>query len=188
MDIAKLFIFKGMLQAGRRTEMAYEVWFDFTLQPIQLYGLAFLLGSYSVATLSDIKRMSAQSEFVSVWAIISIGLFVIDVYLVGTDKLALDMFAVKWAFIVVLSILCHERVGALFRLATGDVVALMATAALLSPVSIIIFYVLVKVVDLLTRPIWRSFGTESAYPFMPVIFLATVVVLGVSYFISQELG
>ena len=166
----------------------YEAWFDFSLQPIQLYGLAFLLGSYSVATLSDLKRMSAQSEFVSVWAIIAIGLFVIDVYLVGTDKVAADMFAVKWVLIVIFSILCHERVGAIFRLATGDVVAIMATAAILVPVGVVIYYVLLKIVDIITRPVWRSFGTESAYPFMPVIFLATVIVLAVSYFISQELG
>ena len=166
----------------------YEAWFDFSLQPIQLYGLAFLLGSYSVATLSDLKRMSAQSEFVSVWAIIAIGLFVIDVYLVGTDKVLVDMFAVKWVLIVIFSVLCHERVGVIFRLATGDVVAIMATAAILAPIGVVIYYVLLKVVDIITRPVWRSFGTESAYPFMPVIFLGTIVVLVVSYFISQELG
>ena len=106
----------------------FEGIFDVTMEPIQLYALAFLLGSFSVATLSDIKRMSAQSEFVSVWAIIAIGLFVIDVYLVGTDKLAWDIFGLKWILIVVFSLLSHERVGVYFHLATGDVVAMMAAA------------------------------------------------------------
>jgi hypothetical protein len=161
-------------------------WFEFTMDPLQMYGLMFVLGSYSVATLSDLKRMSAQSEFVSVWAIIAIGLFVVDVYLVGTDQTPSDMFAVKWILIVAFSLLSHEKVGVYFRLATGDVVSMMAAAALLGPVGVIIYYIIVKVVDLITRPIWRSFGTETAYPFMPVIFLATIAVLGVMVLLSTQ--
>jgi hypothetical protein len=164
----------------------FEGVFDFSMEPIQLYALAFLLGSFSVATLSDLKRMSAQSEFVSVWAIIAIGLFIIDVYLVGTDKLAWDIFGLKWVLIVVFSLLSHERVGVYFRLATGDVVAMMSAAAIVGPVGVVIFYVLVKLVDYVTRPIWKSFGTESAYPFMPPIFLTTAIVLVASWFINDQ--
>jgi hypothetical protein len=156
------------------------------MEPIQLYALSFLLGSFSVATLSDLKRMSAQSEFVSVWAIIAIGLFIIDVYLVGIDKLASDIFGLKWVLIVVFSLLSHERVGVFFRLATGDVVAMMSAAAIMGPLGVVIFYVLVKVVDWVTRPIWKSFGTESAYPFMPPIFLSTAIVLVVAWFIADQ--
>jgi uncharacterized membrane protein len=164
----------------------FEGVFDFTMEPIQLYALSFLLGSFSVATLSDLKRMSAQSEFVSVWAIIAIGLFIIDVYLVGTDKLAQDIFGLKWVLVVAFSILSHERVGLYFRLATGDVVAMMSAAAIMGPLGVVIFYILVKVVDYVTRPIWKSFGTESAYPFMPSIFLTTAVVLSASWFINEQ--
>ncbi len=164
----------------------FEGVFDFTMEPIQLYALAFLLGSFSVATLSDIKRMSAQSEFVSVWAIIAIGLFVIDVYLVGTDKLAWDIFGLKWILIVVFSLLSHERVGVFFHLATGDVVAMMSAAAIMGPVGVVIFYILVKIVDWLTRPIWKSFGTETAYPFMPPIFLTTAIVLIASWLLADQ--
>ena len=163
-------------------------WLELTLDPLQIYGLFFILGSYSVATLSDLKRMSAQSEFVSVWAIIAIGLFIVDVYLLAREELPFDEFVVKWLLIVGFSVLSHEKVGVYFRLATGDVVAMMAAAALLGPVGVIIFYVLVKIVDILTRPIWKSFGTETAYPFMPVIFLATVVVLAVLYLYSTYAG
>ncbi len=164
----------------------FEGVFDFSMQPIQLYALAFLLGSFSVATLSDLKRMSAQSEFVSVWAIIAIGLFIIDVYLVGTDKLAWDIFGLKWVLIVVFSLLSHERVGVYFQLATGDVVAMMSAAAIMGPVGVVIFYILVKMVDWITRPIWKSFGTETAYPFMPSIFLTTAIVLVVSWFVNEQ--
>ena len=155
----------------------YEEWLDFQLAEVQLYGLSFVLGSFSVATLSDLKRMSAQSEFVSVWAIITIGLFIIDVYLVGMDNIEWQMFSAKWVIILALSVISHERVGLYFKLATGDVVAIMSAAALMTPVAVVIYYVLVKIVDLATKRIWMSFGTESAYPFMPVISLATLAAL-----------
>jgi hypothetical protein len=164
----------------------FEGVFEFSMEPIQLYALAFLLGSFSVATLSDLKRMSAQSEFVSVWAIIAIGLFIIDVYLVGTDRMTWDIFGLKWILIVVFSLLSHERVGIYFRLATGDVVAMMSAAAIMGPVGVVVFYVLVKVVDWATRPVWKSFGTETAYPFMPPIFLTTGIVLVVSWFLNDQ--
>ncbi|MCK5414221.1 MAG: hypothetical protein KAJ35_02440 [Thermoplasmata archaeon] len=164
----------------------FEGVFDFTMEPIQLYALSFLLGSFSVATLSDMKRMSAQSEFVSVWAIIAIGLFIIDVYLVGTDKLAWDIFGLKWILIIIFSLLSHERVGVYFHLATGDVVAMMSAAAIMGPLGVVIFYILVKLVDWVTRPIWKSFGTETAYPFMPPIFLTTAIVLFLAWFISEQ--
>jgi len=153
------------------------VWLDFTMQPLQLYGLAFLLGSYSVATLSDLKRMSAQSEFVSIWAIITIGLFVIDVYLMGTDKLIWQIWAAKWLIIVVFSVLSHEKVGPYFHLATGDVVAIMATAALLTPVLVVVYYILLKVIDAVMAPALMQFGQKNVYPFMPVIFMTTIVVI-----------
>jgi hypothetical protein len=164
----------------------FEGALDFSMEPIQLYALAFLLGSFSVATLSDLKRMSAQSEFVSVWAIIAIGLFIIDVYLVGIDRLTWDIFGLKWVLIVVFSLLSHERVGVYFRLATGDVVALMAAAAIMGPLGVVVLYILLKLVDWLTRPVWRSFGTESAYPFMPSIFMTTAIVLVVFWFFNEQ--
>src|SRR5262249_38676771 len=37
------------------------------LAPMQQFGLAFLLGSFTVATWSDLKRLSAQREFVEIW-------------------------------------------------------------------------------------------------------------------------
>jgi len=162
---------------GREDGTDLGVWLDFTMQPLQLYGLAFLLGSYSVATLSDLKRMSAQSEFVSIWAIITIGLFVIDVYLMGTDKLIWQIWAAKWLIIVVFSVLSHEKVGPYFHLATGDVVAIMATAALLTPVLVVVYYILLKVIDAVMAPALMQFGQKNVYPFMPVIFMTTIVVI-----------
>ena len=153
------------------------MWLDFSMQPLQLDALYFVLGSYAVATLSDLKRMSAQSEFVSIWAIITIGLFVIDVYLMGTDKLDWQVWAAKWLIIVAFSVLSHEKVGPLFHLATGDVVAIMATAALLTPLLVIVYYILLKVIDAMMAPALMQFGQKNVYPFMPVIFITTIIVI-----------
>jgi hypothetical protein len=165
--------------------MDLDIWLDFSMSQIQLYGLAFLLGSYSVATLSDMKRMSAQSEFVSIWAIITIGVFVIDVYLMGIRELIWEIFTAKWLIIVFFSLISHERIGIYFGLATGDVVAIMAAAALLAPVLVFALYILLKIVDVVMRPALFSFGTKTAYPFMPVIFVATIIVLVVGHILLR---
>jgi hypothetical protein len=153
------------------------MWLDFEMDQYQLYGLFFLLGSYSVATLSDLKRMSAQSEFVSIWAIITISLFVVDVYLMGIDRLRWEIFVAKWLVIVLFSVISQERVGPLFRLATGDVIAVMAAVALFAPLMVVVFFVLLKVVDLLIAPALMSFGSKNVYPFMPVVFVTTIIVI-----------
>jgi len=41
-------------------------WYGIALSTFQLYGLIFLLGSFTVATLSDLKRMSAQRELLEI--------------------------------------------------------------------------------------------------------------------------
>lgn len=176
-----------MAGIGRAGPVDMSIWLDFEMNQLQLYGLAFLLGSYSVATLSDLKRMSAQSEFVSIWAIIAIGLFVIDVYLMGINELRWEIFVAKWIIIIVFSVLSHERIGLYFGLATGDVVAIMAAAALLAPVMVVILYILLKIVDKVMAPGLASFGTQTAYPFMPVIFVTTVLVLVASHLLATEM-
>ena len=43
-------------------------------------GLAFLLGSFSVATWSDLKRLSAQREFLEIWLVFLVGMLGYDLY------------------------------------------------------------------------------------------------------------
>jgi hypothetical protein len=71
----------------------------------------------------------------------------------------------------------HEKVGPFFHLATGDVVAIMATAALLTPLLVVVYYILLKVVDAAMAPALMQFGQKNVYPFMPVIFITTIVVI-----------
>jgi len=149
--------------------------FSLVLSGWQKLGLAFLLGSFTVATLSDIKRLTAQHEFLEVWLLFLLGVFVFEIYDVRVAKLESSKFAVKWGLIALLSILSFQRIGILFRLAKGDVAALAAAASLLTPTLILIFYALAKLIAwVLQRLIWPN---RTSWPFLPVVSLATIAVM-----------
>ena len=143
-----------------------------TLTQPQLYALAFLLGSFAVAALSDVRRMSAQREFLEVWLLVIAALFAYDIYNIynGADW---QLVAVRWVMILIISIAAHQWTGLLFSLARADVAACASVAALLSPVLIIVFYIVLKVLDLLMRPFLKAVGSGDAYPFMPVVLVGT---------------
>lgn len=148
-----------------------------TLSLHQTILLAVLLGAFLGVTISDIRYMSAQTE-VSVWAWLII--LAIPVLIDGSalyrNQSGWPPLAVKWTLITVLAALCHEDVGVIFKLATGDVVAIITATAVLTPIFVIIYFILLKVFDLLLRPLLRMVGSGGSYPFMPVVFSATLVV------------
>ena len=156
--------------------------FSLVLSGWQKLGLAFLLGSFTVATLSDIKRLTAQHEFLEVWLLFLLGVFVFEIYDVRVAKLESSKFAVKWGLIALLSILSFQRIGILFRLAKGDVAALAAAASLLTPTLILIFYALAKLIAwVLQRLIWPN---RTSWPFLPVVSLATIAVMVLGLLVS----
>jgi hypothetical protein len=146
----------------------------------QQIGLAFLLGSFTVATLSDLKRLSAQREFVEVWLLFILGMLLFEIYDVYSQGADVTRFAVKWGLIALLSLLSFWRVGVFFRLAAADVAALAAAASLLTPTPILIFYGIARLIA------WVAEKTLAAgrpyYPFMPVVSLATLCVLVLGLF------
>lgn len=146
------------------------------LSPWRQLGLAFLLGSFSVATLSDLRRLSAQQEFVQVWLLFLLGMLALDLVDLYQGYEPGGMLAAKWGLILLLSLLSLKWVGVLFRLAVGDVAALAAAASLLTPFLIVVLYLAAKAISVLLGPI-LSRG-RMYYPFMPVVSLATLVVLG----------
>jgi hypothetical protein len=158
--------------AAEGKKMDYAALFETVLSQPQLYALAFLLGSFAVASLSDVRRMSAQREFLEIWLLVIAALLAYDIYNIynGADwQLAL----VRWVLIIVISMASHQWTGLLFSLARADVAACAAVAVLLSPVLIIVFYVVLKLLDLLMRPFLRAVGSGDAYPFMPVVLVGT---------------
>ena len=90
----------------------------------QQFGLAFLLGSFTVATLSDLKRLSAQREFLEVWLLLLLAVLAFDAWRAHDGQASVPVLFVKWGLILGLSVLSLKGVGVLFRLAVGDVAAL----------------------------------------------------------------
>ena len=150
----------------------------------QQLGLAFLLGSFVVATWSDLKYLAAQREFLEVWLAFLVAVLVHDLVQVHTGRFETATVACKWGLIAVLSLLSLNRVGVLFRLAAGDVAALAAAASLLPPVLIVLLFVLAKGLSkLLAGVLGRG---RRYYPFMPVVSLATLLVLVVGVLVEKR--
>ena len=149
--------------------------FSLDLEWWQQLGLAFLLGSFTVATLSDIKRLTAQREFLEVWLLFILGVFAFEFYDMRVGNLDSSRVWVKWGLIALLSFLSLERIGVLFRLARADVAALAASASLLTPILVLIFYGLAKIIAwVLQRIFWSN---RTSWPFLPVVSLATIAVM-----------
>lgn len=163
-----------------------EALFTLSMGQSQVFGLFFLLGTFTVATLSDLRHMAAQREFFQVWVVFAAAMLVLDAHqawqAAATGLGAWVIPALKWGLIVILSVLSHNKIGLLFRLARADVAAMAATAALLVPGLIVVFWVLLKVFDLVERPILAR--GQSAYPFMPVVTSASLVILALGFYLS----
>jgi hypothetical protein len=150
----------------------------------QQFGLAFLLGSFTVATLSDLRRLSAQREFLEIWLIFLVAVLGLEVYDVHSGKADLAPVAVKWGLIALFSVLSLARVGVLFRLATADVAALAAAASLLTPVLVVLFYLAAKGIALVIGPLLAR--GKPFWPFMPVVTLATLALLVLGWLIAAR--
>lgn len=157
---------------------ALEPYLTWDLSPWEVYGLFFLLGSFVVATLSDVKHMSAQREFMDVW-------WAFAALLVGIQAYAADFappppLFVKWALVVLFGLLCHRAVGVWLRLATADVAACVAAAMLFPPLLVVAYFVLLKA---LAWPAAKLLARgKPAYPFMPVVTVATLLVICIPLF------
>ena len=154
-----------------------------TLSYWRQLGLAFLLGSFAVATWSDLKRLSAQREFVEIWLLFVLAILAFEVYHFyqgeGEAKPAAHSAGVKWGLIALLSLLSLRRVGVLFALAPADVAALAAAASLLPPLHVILFYAVAKLLALVLGPVLMR--GRPVWPFMPVVSLATLAILALGW-------
>jgi hypothetical protein len=146
----------------------------------RMLGLAFLLGSFAVATLSDLKRLSAQREFLEIWVLFTLGVLAWDLVQTGRrDWEGWQVPALKWALIFVLGLLSWHKVGPIFRLARADVFACAAAASLLNPILVVGFWIVLKVFALVLGPILAR--GRPYWPFMPVVTCATVVAIGAGF-------
>ena len=162
---------------------------DFSLSQFQIYAAVFIMGSFSVATLSDLKHMSAQSEFLEVWLIIVLAIGAYDGYRILKLDADYTPIALKWGIIFLFSMLSHEYVGVYAKVATGDMLACIAAASVLTAGMALLFFIVLKIIDLITRPfISPLFGSGSAYPFMSAVFVSSGITLGISVWMSGGIG
>jgi len=153
------------------------------INAIQVYLLWFLLGSFTVATLSDLKHLSAQKEFLEIWVLFIFIMFTADIYNYFRLEQNLFYLLAKWVLIIIILPIYFYWFR---RIAWGDVFAKMAACSMFSPIFIIAFMVIVRIIDASTRFLWKKFGRGNFYPFMPVIFLTTIALLSIYHFIFAK--
>jgi len=144
----------------------------------QFYGFLFLLGSFTVASLSDLKRMAAQKEFAEVWVLFTLVFLGYDFYRLSGIPLA--VFAVKWSMIIVFAVFSWRFFGIILSLSEMDLTAACAAMALMNPIYILAYYVLLVFLRILLKPILGRFGDGISMPFLPVILTATTLILLIS--------
>jgi len=70
-----------------------------------------------------------------------------------------------------------KGIGKIFSLARADVFAIAAVCSVLDPVYIIVFYIMLVLVNKIGLYPLKIFGKRNSYPFMPVIWLSTTVMI-----------
>jgi hypothetical protein len=143
--------------------------------PIQNYALVFLLGSLTVSSLSDLRRLAAQADFAEIWGAFTAVMFAADVYTGLTGELNLLAFTLKWALI--LTAVVFTSTVHLLNISTMDVAALAALMSTLTPAYIILTLFLTVIVNELLHPILRNYGEAGAYPFLPTVLAVNLLLL-----------
>jgi len=146
------------------------------IQAFALYGLVFLLGSFTVAAYSDLRRMAAQRDFAEVWVAVTVIVLFIDLYL--ATSINAPALAVKWLLIAGFA-LTALKYNPFALISPMDVAAVAAAASLLDVVHAAFYFVLVFVFREVMHPLLKKFGDAGAAPFLPVVWAATLAVLAI---------
>ena len=155
----------------------YVAW---ELSRYEVYGLFFLLGSFVVASVSDVKHLSAQREFMDVWWAVAALLFAWQAWASYVDGWPPSgPLIAKWLLVALFGVLSHRAVGLWLRLATADVAACVATAMLFPPGLVLAFFLLLK---LLHYPAGKLLARgKNAYPFLPVVTVAAIAFVALAF-------
>lgn len=157
-----------------------QQFFIIKISTVQIYLLWFLLGSFTVATLSDIRHLSAQREFLYVWLLFALTMFITDLYYHYYIVQNIVYLVAKWFLIFIVIPVYFKTI---VKVAWGDIFAKMAATSILPPAFIVLFVIIIQFIDSITRRIMRMFGIGRAYPFMPAIFFTTIVLLVITMYI-----
>ena len=143
--------------------------------PLQTQALIFLLGSLTVSSLSDLRRLAAQADFAEVWAAFTAAMFLTDVYTGATGQLNIYAFTLKWTLILLAA--AFTSTTHLLNLSTMDTAALAALLSTLTPAYILTTLILTLIVNELLHPILRKYGEAGAYPFLPTILTVNLLII-----------
>jgi len=151
---------------------------QFLLAPdtaVQTYSLVFLLGSLTVSSLSDLKRMAAQTDFAQVWAAFAVIMFAADSYFGLTGQMHLAAFLLKWALIAAFAVAASS--AHLMSISTMDAAALIALLSCGGPAHIVVALTLTLLVNELLKPVLKGYGEAGAYPYLPTVLVVNVLIL-----------
>ena len=152
------------------------------ISAFQLYLLWFLLGSFTVATLSDLKYLSAQKEFLEIWILFTLVMLATDFYNYYYLEPNTVYLILKWGLIFIFLPFYFHFIR---RIAWGDISAKMAACSLFPPFLIVVFIILIRIIESITKVFWIRWRRGNYYPFMPVIFLTTLILIAATIFISR---
>ncbi len=162
--------------------------------PVQFYGLIFLLGSFTVAAVSDLRRMLAQRDFAEVWFVFTGIFFVYDAYLSLSENFSFSNFILKWAIIGIFALLSYKFVNLLFSLSLMDITAICAVGSLLDITYLVAFYIMLIVINEILKPFLKDITKRhitpapavvdriDVYPFLPVVLVSTFLILVLAWF------
>ncbi|MFH1403347.1 MAG: hypothetical protein ABIH11_03670 [Candidatus Altiarchaeota archaeon] len=142
---------------------------------IQLYGLIFLLGSLTVASLSDLRRLAAQKDFTEVWIFFTATMLLTDIYLLTTNQTDPLTATAKWTIIIAFASITTTTIH--FNISTMDAAAVTALLSLLNPVEITLTLILLLITGELLQPLLKQYGEAGAYPFLPIAWTINILLL-----------
>jgi hypothetical protein len=149
--------------------------------PHQTYALIFLLGSLSVASISDLRRMAAQKDFTEVWWAYTIIMFLIEAAYGINGEISHITFTLKWALMALAALIITTQKT--LPLATMDQAAIIALLSTLNPTYILAAIPATLLINELLKPILKKYGHAGAYPFLPTLFtvnLLTIIALKIT--------
>ncbi len=150
-----------------------------SLLDIQLYALFFLLGAFTVKSLSEMMNWSGRRDMSELWMFFLIGFIAHDAIL---RPYRIRYMIIKWAVISTVAFLFLYK--DIYFIVRDDKVALLAAMSILPLASMLVtagIYVLL--VFLFKRRLRHSFSHSKMIPTMPLLTTGLIISLLISFFL-----
>ena len=141
--------------------------------PHMLYALIFMFGTLTVSSLSDLRRMAAQTDFAEVWWVFTGLMFLTDASLGVMGEMDLIIFTLKYAIIFIYLLIATST--RIMEISTMDASAQTALFSILNPGYIFIAILLSLMINELLKPLLKNYGENGAYPFLPTVWTVNLL-------------